>query len=234
MANKPACWLRRASALAAREACLRRVRGEKGPRGVKQGGSPGIFAALVLALNCGMRDAEIRNLTWGQIDFEKRFLTVGKAKTAGTGRTIPLNEAVIVALAEHARWYIHHFGETKPEWFVFPGGGRFPSDPSVPISTLKTAWDMVRSTAGVEGRWHDNRHTLITELAESGDGGEVIMSIAGHVSRAMLSRYSHVRMEAKRHALDEIAARQRAADEKRQQKAAQQAAAVVSQTALVQ
>ena len=28
------------------------------------------------------------------------------------------------------------------------------------------------------------------------------MSIAGHVSRAMLSRYSHVRMEAKRRALD--------------------------------
>ena len=43
------------------------------------------------------------------------------------------------------------------------------------------------------------------------------MSIAGHVSRAMLSRYSHVRMEAKRRALDEIAARQRAADEKRKQ-----------------
>jgi hypothetical protein len=34
------------------------------------------------------------------------------------------------------------------------------------------------------------------------------MSIAGHVSRAMLSRYSHVRMEAKRRALDEIATRQ--------------------------
>jgi hypothetical protein len=41
------------------------------------------------------------------------------------------------------------------------------------------------------------------------------MSIAGHVSRATLSRYSHVRMEAKRRALDEIATRQRAADEKR-------------------
>ena len=46
-------------------------------------------------------------------------------------------------------------------------------------------------------------------------GGDWIMSIAGHVSRAMLSRYSHVRMEAKRRALDQIAARQRAADEKR-------------------
>jgi integrase len=93
---------------------------------------------------------------------------------------------------------------------------------------------MVRRKAGVRGRWHDNRHTLITELAESGAGDEVIMSIAGHVSRAMLSRYSHVRMEAKRHALDEIAARQRAADEKWQQEAARQAVAVVSQTALVQ
>jgi hypothetical protein len=37
------------------------------------------------------------------------------------------------------------------------------------------------------------------------------MSIAGHVLRAMLSLFSHVRMEAKRRALDEIAARQNAA-----------------------
>ena len=59
----------------------------------------------------------------------------------------------------------------------------------------------------------------------SGTGDEVIMSIAGHVSRAMFSRYSHVRMEAKRRALDEIAARQGAADEK---------AAVASQSTAVQ
>jgi len=41
------------------------------------------------------------------------------------------------------------------------------------------------------------------------------MSIAGQVSQAMLSPYSDVRMEAKRRALDQIATRQRAADEKR-------------------
>ena len=52
------------------------------------------------------------------------------------------------------------------------------------------------------------------------------MRIAGHVSRAMLSRYSHVRMEAKRRALDEIAARQNAADEKRQQEIERQQGAV--------
>jgi hypothetical protein len=49
------------------------------------------------------------------------------------------------------------------------------------------------------------------------------MSIAGHVSRAMLSRYSHVRMVAKRRALDEIATNQRTADEKRKDEAEQQA-----------
>ena len=159
----------RASTLAACEACLRRVRGEKGPRGVRRDGSPCIYPALVLALNCGMRDAEIRNLPWSQINFEKRLLTVGKAKTAaGTGRTIPLNEAVTDALVDHAKWYLQSFGETRQGWFLFPGGGRFPSDPSVAISSLKTAWDMVRSTAGVKGRWHDNRHTLITSRSTAG------------------------------------------------------------------
>ena len=55
-------------------------------------------------------------------------------------------------------------------------------------------------------------YTFTMKAVVSFDAGdEVIMSIAGHVSRAMLSRYSHVRMEAKRRALDEIATRQRAA-----------------------
>jgi hypothetical protein len=56
------------------------------------------------------------------------------------------------------------------------------------------------------------------------------MSIAGHVSRAMLSRYSHVRMEAKRRALDEIAVRQGAADEKRSEEAEERKALVATPT----
>ena len=61
------------------------------------------------------------------------------------------------------------------------------------------------------------------------------MSIAGHVSRAILSPYSHERMEAKRRALDEIAVRQRAADERRKKEAErQEQAPVASQTVAVQ
>src|SRR5664280_834943 len=73
-----------------------------------------------------------------------------------------------------------------------------------------------------------NRHTLVTELSESGAGDEVIMSIARHVSRAMLSRYSHVQMEAKRRALNEIAARQNSAEERRKAEVERQMQAVAA------
>src|SRR5262249_38116155 len=45
-----------------------------------------------IALLTGMRAGEITNLTWGQVDFARRVVTVGRAKTAsGTGRQIPMN-----------------------------------------------------------------------------------------------------------------------------------------------
>ena len=199
----------------ARAACERQARGQKPAKGDKQGGSPSIYPALVLALNCGMRDAEIKNLTWAQIDFEKRILTVGQSKTdAGTGRRIPLNGTVLDSLVDHTRWYVARFGEVKPDWFLFPGGGRSPKDPARPIASLKTAWISIRKKAAVSGRWHDNRHTLITELSESGAGDETIMEIAGHVSRQMLSRYSHIRTEAKRKALDDVERNRAAAKER--------------------
>jgi integrase len=184
--------------------------------------TPQMRAALALDLNTGLRDKELREIRWEQIDLvHKKALTVGQSKSeAGTGRVIPLNASAIAALEAHAAWYIRRFGECKAEWFVFAFGSPLPKDPTRPITSFKTAWKKVREKAVVKGRWHDNRHTLVTELAESGAGDEVIMSIAGHVSRAMLSRYSHVRMEAKRRALDEVAARQRAADEKRREEVA--------------
>jgi integrase len=170
--------------------------------------SPLILPALTLALNAGMRDAEIKTVRWSQIDFAKLILTVGKSKTAaGEGRTIPLNSEILPALLKHAKWYTKKFGELKPEWYVFPFGRRGHMDPKRPITTLKTAWSNVRKNAKVEGRWHDNRHTLITELAESGAGDETIMAIAGHVSRRMLTRYSHIRTQAKRTALEDVVAR---------------------------
>jgi hypothetical protein len=42
----------------------------------------------------------------------------------------------------------------------------------------------------------------LTHLAEAGTPEETMKSIMGHMSRAMLERYSHIRMQAKRTAID--------------------------------
>ena len=78
-------------------------------------------------------------------------------------------------------------------------------------------------------------YTVTMKATNLDAGDEEIMSIVGHVLRTMLSRYAHVRMEATRRALDEIAARQRASDEERKDDAERlQQDAAVSQFPLVQ
>lgn len=55
-------------------------------------------------------------------------------------------------------------------------------------------------------RFHDLRHQCITELAEGGASDHTLMALAGHLSRRMMEHYSHVRMAAKREAIDKLAA----------------------------
>jgi integrase len=176
----------------------------------KSSRSPHMYPAFMLARNGGLRDTEIKTLTWGQINLVAKTVQVGRAKSeAGEGRIVPLNSEVYQALVDHRAWYRKRFGEIKDEWYVFPWGKPRPSDPTRHITSFKTAWKTTRTNAKVKGRWHDNRHSLITELAESGAGDETIMAIAGHVDRQMLRHYSHIRMKAKREALESVVASRR-------------------------
>jgi integrase len=145
----------------------------------------------------------VRAKLW--LDLSKAVLTVGDSKTeVGEGRTIPLNSELLEAIVGYSRWYTARFGTIQPDWYVFASAKPVPNDPARAMVTLKTAWRNVKKAAGVTGRWHDTRHTCVTDLAESGAGDETIRDIAGHVSKQMLSHYSHIRMEAKRKALESI------------------------------
>jgi integrase len=128
--------------------------------------------------------------------------------------------------APEPEWYVLPHAE---------GLGR--PDPTVPMSGWRTAWrsltraincpacgqlqkpvaicvnktcktdlrEVTSSTAGL--RFHDLRHHAITELAEGQASEQTIRSIAGHVSQKMLEHYSHIRLEAKRTALDALSRR---------------------------
>ncbi|MBI4906785.1 MAG: site-specific integrase [Acidobacteria bacterium] len=168
--------------------------------------SPNIRTMVRVSLLTGLRAGELSRLTWGRVDLgEGKMLTVGKAKTlAGTGRQIPMNNDLFQVFTAHAQWFTKRFGAMKPEHYVFPWGAPYPTDPTRPATELKTAWETIRTKAKVECRWHDLRHTVCTKMAEAGVPESTMLAIMGHMSRSMLERYSHIRMKAKREAVESL------------------------------
>jgi hypothetical protein len=68
----------------------------------------------------------------------------------------------------------------------------------------KVGWESARRAAKVSCRFHDLRHTFISRRAESQASDSTVTALAGHVSRDMMERYSHIRMEAKRREVDDL------------------------------
>jgi integrase len=150
-------------------------------------------------------------MQWSQIDLLKKELIVGKSKTEGSsGRLVPLNTLAFASLLKWAG----RFPKSKPEHYVFPAceaagiERENPDmervDPSQPIKSWRSAWRAALKRAKLKLRFHDLRHTCITKVAETTASDQTIMAIAGRVSHKMMEHYSHIRMEAKRVALDAI------------------------------
>jgi integrase len=157
-----------------------------------------------------MRAGEALSLTWAQVDLIDQTLTVGRAKTSsGTGRVIPVNDELAAILATHRGWFVDQFGEPRPEFHLFPWGKPIPTDPTRHATDITWGWDELRKDTGVRCRLHDLRHTFATRLAENGASESTMLALMGHMSRAMLERYSHIRMAAKRDAIAGVTLRQR-------------------------
>jgi integrase len=93
-------------------------------------------------------------------------------------------EAVGKVLPADLKRKLFETAASKPEWLV----------------AHCAAVLAVSTTHGL--RFHDLRHQAITEMAEAGASDATLMAVAGHMPRRMLEHYSHVRMAAKRSALD--------------------------------
>jgi integrase len=174
------------------------------------------YLAAILCLNTTARGCELKGLQWSDVDLFGKTLTIRKSKTAAGERTVPLTTVACSALAR-LRTRAEYFGTVEPAHYIFAAftpkftfSGKKVIDynvtafnPSTHINSWRTAWRSLTKKAGLLGfRFHDLRHCAITSLAENGASDSTIMAIAGHVSRRMLERYSHVRMEAKRQALE--------------------------------
>ena len=160
-----------------------------------------IYPIVCLALNTAMRSQEIRTMQWSQIDLNQRTIRVGKSKTvAGSGRVIPLNQPAWAVL-EHWR---ARFPNAQATDYIFPACENRRVDPTKPIKSFRTAWRNALRLAALKCRFHDLRHTCISRLGEGQNSDQAIMAIAGHVSRRMMERYSHIGMDAKRKAVEAL------------------------------
>jgi integrase len=177
------------------------------------------YLAAILCLNTTARGCELKGLQWADVDLFGKTLTIRKSKTAAGVRDIPLTDVACSALAR-LRTRAESFGDLEPQHHVFAsyvsrrvfkgtavvGADLARFDPAKHVNSWRTAWRTLTKKAGLPGfRFHDLRHCAITSLAENGASDSTIMAIAGHVSRRMLERYSHVRMEAKRKAVEALA-----------------------------
>lgn len=188
---------------------------------------PGIRA--VVAVNTTCRKVELLNARWSDVDLFNRAFSVRRSKTDAGHRLIPLNDEAMAAFARLRR-RAEMLGAGASEYFVFPACENSRFDFERPQKSLRTAWrNLVKEAAKRAGdkaaenatsdadsarrmaakpfagfRFHDLRHQSITEMAEAGVPEAAMQSIAGHLSKKMLDHYSHVRMAAKRSAVEAL------------------------------
>jgi integrase len=156
--------------------------------------------AYILSLNTTMRPAEMKALRWGDVDWSQRTLTLRQSKTDAGKRTIPLNDDALAAIRELQTGAKSIFGDfLRADWFVFAV-----KIPNESVKAWKKAWGSMLKTAKIpHTRFYNVRHTSITDLLQNPNASEeTVKAIAGHVSRKMLERYSHTRIEAKRKAVE--------------------------------
>lgn len=185
-----------------------------------------LLPLFVVSIDAGLRAHETKvlrrrdlRLVWCDGVIVEGEVVVPKSKTdAGTGREVPLTRRVCAVLT----LWLSRFPDAGPESYIFPrhkvgfaGNKREPYpyeiDLARPIGEWKSAWYAALEAANIDFRWHDCRHTFVTRLAENPEiSEETIKSLAGHVSKKMLERYSHIRRRARQAAIASLERRGRA------------------------
>jgi integrase len=162
------------------------------------------YCAAVIAVNTTCRGVEIRGLRWKDLDLAKSVVYIRRSKNEAGHRLIPLNEESLAAISV-LRQRAELLGDGEPDHYVFPACEHNQFDFTRHQKSWRTAWRRLTEEAGLAGfRFHDLRHQAITELSEAGSSDATLQALAGHLSRRMMEHYSHVRMAAKKIAVEKL------------------------------
>lgn len=152
---------------------------------------PAVFLQVLMAVIMGMRISEILHVSKEEISLERREIDLDPKRVKTRRRRevpIPIPDEIFPLLKAAV--------EASQGRFVFPA--KFWSVAGQPVNWDKPTddnsyhWDLIRETAGVDCRFHDLRHTAITNMLIAGMAETAIRKICGVSEETMRRIYAHI------------------------------------------
>ena len=147
---------------------------------------PWLRYAIIIAIETGLRQAELAGLIWERVKLAGPHPHLDLPRTKNDRpRRVPLSLRAVAA-----------FKGLKAQ----APKGETASGPVLPVQTARgiihAFRDAIDETRFSDLRWHDLRHEAISRLFELTDlRDNEIMAITGHLTPAMLARYTHLRAD---------------------------------------
>jgi integrase len=140
-----------------------------------------LYLLVILAISTGMRQGELFNLKWSDVNLKERYLILHKTKN-GSRRRVPLAGTGLELLLDYAK--IRRLDSD----LLFPSV----KNPLRPVD-LEIPWGIARKQAQLNDfRWHDLRHCTASYLAMNGASLAEIAEVLGHKTLVMVKRYAHL------------------------------------------
>ncbi|MCH5222246.1 MAG: tyrosine-type recombinase/integrase [Muribaculaceae bacterium] len=152
--------------------------------------NPNIRRAFIFCLYCGLRWCDVKDLTFGCVDYTNRFIKFEQAKTKGHSSaswvTIPLNDGLLNLIGTGAK-----------DEFIFP----LPSH----TMCLKALRHWVKR-AGINKHitWHCGRHSFATNILSNGANIKTVASLLGHSDLRHTEKYTRAVDELKAAAINSL------------------------------
>jgi integrase len=143
---------------------------------------PHLADMALFSVATGLRQGNVRQLEWQQINLELRhaWITPDKHKN-GRAHAVPLNEMAVAVINKQ-------LGKHPTHVFTYLG------HPIANVST-KAWWKGLRLAGSEDFRWHDLRHTFATWHRQAGTPTHELQKLGGWKTLSMVERYAHIAPE---------------------------------------
>ena len=153
------------------------------------GASPEWLQEIILfAANTGLRQSEILNLQWCNVDLFRRTITLLEQKNGGRD-TLPVNAKTLAVLKARAK-----VRSLKTDYVFFNGAGNRRDARDL----LRAFYPAMKQADVRRFRFHDLRHTFATRLVQAGADIYTVQKLGRWKTISMVLRYAHHHAESLR------------------------------------